>query len=121
VCGYYFATQGTSMAAPHATGVAALIISRWGTPDRNRSDGLTLAPIRTEIILKRSAHDRACPAGGVLAYPDLPDVFTATCAGNPRFNGFYGHGIVNAMAAVADATAGVKRGLRSTVGRAQAR
>jgi subtilisin family serine protease len=32
-CGYYQYLQGTSMAAPHATGVAALIVSAHGRHD----------------------------------------------------------------------------------------
>ena len=32
-------------------------------------------------------------------YPSNPGVFDATCVGTPAFNGFYGDGIVNALAA----------------------
>ena len=36
---YYQYLQGTSMASPHAVGVAALIISQWGHPDRGKKSG----------------------------------------------------------------------------------
>jgi subtilisin family serine protease len=98
---YYQYLQGTSMAAPHAVGVAALIIARYGHPDL-RSGGVTMRPARVERILKRTATPHACPAQEPFTYPD-PDLdasYNATCAGTPEFNGFYGYGIVNALDAV---------------------
>jgi subtilisin family serine protease len=100
-CAYYTYFQGTSMASPHAVGVAALIVSKYGSKDP-RHGGLMLDPDRTERILYRTARDHACPNPRTLSYEDVgrgPE-YTAFCSGTKERNGFYGNGIVNAYAAV---------------------
>ncbi|HLU59427.1 MAG TPA: S8 family serine peptidase [Pseudonocardia sp.] len=90
-CGYYAYLQGTSMAAPHVSGVAALVVSRHGVPDPQHPGGLTMAPAEVERALVASAHETACPATPA---PSAP------CEGSPGFNGYYGNGIVDAVAAL---------------------
>lgn len=99
-CGFYTYLQGTSMASPHAAGVAALIIDRFG--HRSRGGGKSLAPAAVRWILERTATDTACPVGGVLDYTATgrDPSFNATCAGTTRDNGLYGEGLINAARAV---------------------
>jgi hypothetical protein len=98
-CALYQWIQGTSMASPHAVGVAAIIVAQIGRRDRAHG-GLMLDPDTVERILRRTATDTPCPAQEPFTYPDNPPgVPPAFCEGTPAFNGFYGDGIVNALAA----------------------
>ncbi|MFC0860820.1 S8 family serine peptidase [Sphaerimonospora cavernae] len=92
-CAYYQYLEGTSMAAPHATGVAAIIIGRFGKPGKG---GLQMDPAQVERLLYASAVQKACPSPRTYKYG--PDD-TQVCEGDTAKNGFFGHGVVNAARA----------------------
>ena len=100
-CGYYTYLQGTSMAAPHAVGVAALAVAEHGKKDKAHG-GLTLAPARTAAIVARSATPHACPTPPLQQYRQegRDASYDALCEGRTSFNGFYGHGIIDAARTV---------------------
>jgi subtilisin family serine protease len=98
-CGYYQFLQGTSMASPHAAGVAALIVSQYA---RFSHGDASLAPNKVRDVLEGTAFKIPCPVPPTVDYTaeGRPAEFTATCQGTLNFNGFYGHGSVDAWAAV---------------------
>ncbi|MEJ8668766.1 S8 family serine peptidase [Streptomyces sp. MS1.AVA.1] len=85
--GKYGFLQGTSMASPHAAGVAALLKSRYP-----HATGAQL-----HALLKAQADNPGCPESYDQDGDGKQD---AVCEGGKRFNGFYGFGIVNALDAV---------------------
>ncbi|ANS64312.1 subtilisin-like protease [Streptomyces lincolnensis] len=85
--GQYAFLQGTSMASPHAAGVAALLKSKHPFA----------TPAQLQALLKAQADNPGCPA----SYDQDGDgTQDAVCEGGKRVNGFYGYGIVNALRAV---------------------
>ena len=77
-CGYYQYLQGTSMAAPHATGVAALIVSTHGRRDPAHG-GLTMSPGAVQRVLTRTAKQTPCPFPPLFTYPDRDPSYNAVC------------------------------------------
>jgi len=94
-CAYYQYLQGTSMASPHAVGVLALIV---GAHKQQKK----LSPDDAQRILEATATDHACPEPRLHSYADKGRAahYDALCVGTPQFNGFYGHGIADALRAV---------------------
>ncbi|WP_037310681.1 S8 family peptidase [Amycolatopsis orientalis] len=93
VPGGYAPLCGTSMAAPHVAGVAALLASEhpgYGARQLKRTLDAQATPI-------------ACPADYDLTGDGSQDAY---CTGYAGFNGFYGHGMVDALAAVAPRVSG---------------
>ena len=91
----YCYLQGTSMASPHAAGVAALI---WSTHP-NASAG------KVASLIRSSATPTACPTDAAqLAYyattPSFSNGAPQVCTGDPDLNSFYGNGIIDAYQAI---------------------
>ncbi|MEV6166329.1 S8 family serine peptidase [Streptomyces sp. NPDC052052] len=86
--GQYGYKQGTSMATPHVVGVAALL----------KSTHPKATPAQLQKLLKAQAVNPGCPSQVYNSAGQLIDA--TTCKGDGRVNGYYGHGIVNALNAV---------------------
>lgn len=81
----YRYTAGSSFAAAHASGVAALIVSRFG--DSTTPQNGKLRPGFVRALLQQTAEPKPCD----------PD---PRCEGGEGYNGFFGHGEVDALSAV---------------------
>ena len=87
----YCYLQGTSMASPHAAGVAALI----------ESTGVT-QPGAVASRLENTADPLACPSDLSIYsfFPALDNGAPQVCTGGTGYNSFNGHGQVNALTAI---------------------
>ncbi|HLK90924.1 MAG TPA: S8 family serine peptidase [Polyangia bacterium] len=86
-CVTYAYLQGTSQAAPHVTGVAALLISKFGK----------MQPDALAARLRNTATPLPCPVG---PYDPAASGNPEFCKGPPNNNNFYGAGEVDALGAV---------------------
>jgi len=107
----YCYLQGTSMASPHAAGVAALIISRYGnlkSPQNGK-----MSPGAVEAHMQQTADPQPCPTELPLkgapgtslqntpyAAITRPNDEPQECQGGPGHNSWYGAGQINALSAV---------------------
>jgi len=101
---FYCYQQGTSMASPHAAGVAALIVSRYG--DASNPQNGKMRPSQVAAYLQQTADPQACPT----TFPSTPVPYLSflgvnseavqQCQGGTGNNSWYGNGEVDALNAV---------------------
>jgi hypothetical protein len=88
------------MASPHAAGVAALIVSRYG--DSSTPQNGHMRPGQVAALLSQTADPQPCPdtlPAGYAAWT-RPDGSPQECQGGTGHNSWYGDGQVNALSAV---------------------
>ena len=87
------------MAGPHAAGVAALIVSRYGTAGAQKK----MSSGRVAALLGQTADPQACPnalPAGYLAFTGVNSGAEQECQGGSGHNSWYGTGQVDALNAV---------------------
>ena len=100
----YCWAQGTSMAAPHVAGVAALIVSRYGDADTAQNG--KMRPGQVAALLSRTSDPQACPntlpttPANYLSFTGINSGAVQECQGGAGHNSWYGNGQADALNAI---------------------
>ena len=89
------------MASPHVAGVAALVISRFGSL-KSPQNG-KMRPDQVKAYLDQTADPQPCPAAlppGYEAFPGLNSQQPQSCQGGSGYNSWYGNGQIDAFNAL---------------------
>jgi subtilisin family serine protease len=93
------------MASPHVAGVAALVISEYGSTSSPQNG--KLRPGQVEALIEQTADPQDCPStlpAGYLSFTGTQSGATQQCQGGPGHNSWYGNGQVDALNAVTHAS-----------------
>jgi subtilisin family serine protease len=104
---YYCYLQGTSMASPHVAGIAALVISRYGSL-KSPQNG-KMRPGQVKAVIDQTADPQPCPTELPISpvahvpYTVVKNSLSGadqTCQGGPGHDSWYGNGRADAYNAV---------------------
>ena len=89
------------MASPHVAGVAALIVSRYGSSSSPQNG--KLRPGQVAALLQQTADPQDCPSTlppGYATFVGSQSGTPQSCQGGPGHNSWYGNGQADAFNAV---------------------
>jgi subtilisin family serine protease len=88
------------MASPHVAGLAALVVSRYGSP--TAGGGAQMPVGKVVSIIQQTADPTDCPTdySPYAFFPSVSNGAPQQCTGGSGHNNWYGSGIVNVLSAI---------------------